>query len=890
MTLKSSTSPVQNDRQTISIPAMLRSRKTSARNVPVVAGLCVPKGRLKNPNSGHVDGFPSLVNAQFEVLNRWHDGSVRWLLTSFLAPEVSSVSRSLNVFAREESNDVGTAQRAVEASGSITAVKFVAGEICLHMRDLKSDPPAERTIRFLPRLGDVRGDELSLQLDNIRTEVSGPVRQVFVVSLRVQTLPSVTLQIRLTQWEMTGLLQVETRIRNTRRAAHKGGLWDLGDAGSFLFRSLELSLHSDEVPANARTHWKASRDSEVRTTMSEVFIRQFGSGEKHWSSTNHLSADETNAVQTRGFEATCESGVLRGYQAEPTLLIEGDGATLAVAVPEFWQQFPGSVAAAMGSLDVGLFPALPGVTHELQGGEQKTRSFWISTQKNNTNVNHLDWAFDAPRLMQSPTSIRTSHAIPWYSGEVLSSESNPQPTLNSDLSSATVVSRFANYLRTATSGKFSLDARRSSIDEYGWRNFGDVPADHEQTHYAGSNTIVSHYNNQFDMIFGATLQLAATGDLKWFDLLDSLARHVMDIDIYHTSEDRAAFNGGLFWHTDHYVDAKLSTHRTYSRHNQKPGLAYGGGPSCEHNYTTGLLHYYFLTGNVEARESVLSLADWVIQMDDGRNTIFGLLDDGPTGAASATVFEDFHGPGRGAGNSINALLDAWLLTSSERYLAKLEELIRRCVHPQQNPNDLHLLDAEGHWSYTVFLNSLGRYLIAKRDAELFDGMYAYARDVMKTYGRWMAVHERRTLDRPEELQYPTEAWAAQDFRKANVLRIAASCEDDAGQALAMRMKADHINDAAWRDFAAFGDAALTARCLSIVMTEGHREVFHSYCEPNLIPTCPARYETTQWSMFVPQKQRVKTLLKSPARLMRATFKAVHPTRIKKALQALRRQL
>ena len=890
MPLKSSTSTLQNDRQTLSIPAMLRSRRTTAQNVPVVAGLCVPKGRLKNPSGGRIDGLTNLVNAQFEVLNRWHDGSVRWLLTSFIAPEVSGVAKSLNVVAREESNNADTEQLAVEPSGTIIAVKFVGGEIRLQMRDLNSDPPAERTVRLLPRLGDTHGEELALQLDDIRTEVSGSVRQVFLVSLRIQALPSVTLQVRLTHWSTAGLLQVETRIRNTRRAAHKGGLWDLGDSGSFLFRSLELSLHSDEIPANARIHWKARRDSDVRATMSEVFIRQFGSGEKHWSSTNHLSADGTNAVRSRGFEASCESGVLRGYQAEPTLLIEGDGSTMAVAVPEFWQQFPGSVAAAMGSLEVGLFPALPGVTHELQGGEQKTRSFWISTQQNNSDVDHLDWAFDVPRLIQSPTSVRTTHAISWFSGEVLSSELNSQGTLNSELSAGTVVGRFANYLHRATAGRFSLDARRASIDEYGWRNFGDVPADHEQTHYAGSNTIVSHYNNQFDMIFGATLQLAATGDLKWFDLLDPLARHVIDIDIYHTNEDRAAFNGGLFWHTDHYVDASLSTHRTYSRRNQKPGHAYGGGPSCEHNYTTGLLHYYFLTGNVEARESVLSLADWVIQMDDGRNTIFGLLDDGPTGAASATVFEDFHGPGRGAGNSVNALLDAWLLTSSDRYISKLEELIRRCVHPQQKPDDLHLLDAEGHWSYTVFLNALGRYLIAKRDAELFDAMYSYARDVMKTYGRWMALYERRTLEHPEELQYPTEAWAAQDFRKANVLRIAASCEDDAGQALAMRMKADQINDAAWRDFAAFGDASLTARCLSIVMTEGHREVFHSYCEPNSIPACPARYETTVWSMFIPQKQRVKILLKSPAQLARAALKAVQPARVWKACQALRRQL
>ena len=454
----------------------------------------------------------------------------------------------------------------------------------------------------------------------------------------------------------------------------------------------------------------------------------------------------------------------------------------------------------------------------------------------------------------------------------------------------TVSTCFVNYLHDATTGRFSLDARRGSIDEYGWRNFGDVPADHEQTHYAGSNTIVSHYNNQFDMIFGGILQFAASGDPAWFDLFDPLARHVMDIDVYHTGTDRAAFNGGLFWHTDHYVDAHSSTHRTYSKHNQEPGQSYGGGPSCEHNYTTGLLHYYLLTGHPEARESVLTLAEWVIQMDDGRNTVFGLLDNGPTGAATATVSEDFHGPGRGAGNSINALLDAWTLTGSDRFLSKLEELIRRCVHPSQNPGSLHLLDAEGHWSYTVFLTALGRYLVAKRDAELFDAMYCYSRDVMQTYGRWMAFNERRTLDRPDELRYPTEAWAAQEFRKANVLRIAASCEDDLKQAAAMRDKADMLNDAAWHDLASFGDARLTARCLSILMTEGQREVFHRTCEASLIPPGPASFEIGPWSMFVPQKQRVRRLLKSPVKLLKAAVRAMYPARCRDALKALRRQL
>ena len=42
-----------------------------------------------------------------------------------------------------------------------------------------------------------------------------------------------------------------------------------------------------------------------------------------------------------------------------------------------------------------------------------------------------------------------------------------------------------------------------------------------------------------------------------------LARHIMDIDLYHTENDKSGYNGGLFWHTVHYRDAGTSNHRTF---------------------------------------------------------------------------------------------------------------------------------------------------------------------------------------------------------------------------------------------------------------------------------------------------------------------------------------
>ena len=188
-------------------------------------------------------------------------------------------------------------------------------------------------------------------------------------------------------------------------------------------------------------------------------------------------------------------------------------------------------------------------------------------------------------------------------------------------------------LNEAVDGPNSLFARREIIDEYGWRNYGEVYADHENAHSSGPKPIISHYNNQYDVIYGMLLQFFRSGDPRWWDLADPLARHVIDIDVYHTKRDKAAYSGGLFWHTDHYRDAATCTHRAYSKANVPLGRPYGGGPSCEHNYTTGLLYYHYLTGDPLAREAVLELAGWVLRMDDGTRNILGLVDDGPTGLA-----------------------------------------------------------------------------------------------------------------------------------------------------------------------------------------------------------------------------------------------------------------
>ena len=113
-----------------------------------------------------------------------------------------------------------------------------------------------------------------------------------------------------------------------------------------------------------------------------------------------------------------------------------------------------------------------------------------------------------------------------------------------------------------------------------------------------------------------------------------------------------------------------------------------------------MLHY-FLTGEADSKTAAIDLGRWVLAMDDGHRTVFRHLAGGATGLASSTASTDYHGPGRGAGNSILACMTAYRLTGEPPYLNKARELIRRCAGPRDDFDALNLRHIESRWSYTV---------------------------------------------------------------------------------------------------------------------------------------------------------------------------------------------
>jgi hypothetical protein len=455
----------------------------------------------------------------------------------------------------------------------------------------------------------------------------------------------------------------------------------------------------------------------------------------------------------RGYRMRSTAGDRQGLRATPIVEVARGAARVSAAIPQFWQNFPKAIEAAGGVLTMRLFPRQYSDLHEIQGGEQKTHELFLCFGEDPITSEPLAWSRD--RLV--------AHALPsWYC------ESGAVPYLTpADLP---VNGPHLALVNAAIEGEDTFARKREVVDEYGWRHFGDIYGDHEAIRHPGPAPLVSHYNNQYDPVGGFGMQFLRSGDPRWLSMMHELAAHVVDIDIYHTEQDKWAYNHGLFWHTYHYGDADTATHRSYPRAGAR--VIGGGGPSADQNYTSGLMLHYFLTGDAASRETVIDSAQYVIDVDDGSKTVFRWLDRGYTGLATASGSYSYHGPGRSPANSVNALLDGYRLTRHQRFIDKADEIVRRCIHPEEDIALRDLGHIEMKWFYTMFLQSLGKYLDERVERNCLDQMYAYGRASLLHYARWMLQNERPYLEQPEKLEFPTETWAAQDARKSDIFYYA----------------------------------------------------------------------------------------------------------------------
>jgi hypothetical protein len=726
------------------------------------------------------------IPLQTRILDRWPDGSIRWLLLDWQATVSGDTKYRLEVSdSLQEVAPVVGGIRIKEAEGEVTVdtgpaefrfkvgayLEWTPDSISLRGMNLTSE------FRAFFAVKDKRWRSYQPLITKLTLVNTGSVRSCIAVQGELKRRRHWGyFETLLHFFADSPSLRFFTTIGNYRKAIHQGGFWELGKRSSLFIKWASFGIYLPSVHKQTRVICSAAPGEPYKESVGGIEVWQGSSGGPNW---HPFCGYQISLASEEKHE---------GRRAVPIITVERGELQFTLAMRYFWQNFPKRIWGAFDTIWNVIHPAFTNLglellddCVELQGGEQKTHEFVVAFGKDEvTPEQPLEWVRSPLRVRVDPAWYAVSGVVPYLTPEA----EDP----NAD---------YIKLVRAAIEGEDTFEKKRDVVDEYGWRNFGDIYADHEAVAIEKASGVsddpgtgrpktgalprpghplVSHYNNQYDPLAGFAYQFMRSGDWRWWEAMNELAAHVVDIDIYHTDQDKAAYNHGLFWHTVHYTDAGLSTHRSYPR----PGdgtrsvpATSGGGPGNEHNYTTGLMLHYFLTGNPQSREAAIGLAQWVIDMEDGTKTIFRWLDRGYTGLASATVSPLYHGPGRGAGNSINALLDGHRLTGERRFLDKAEQLIRRCIHPADDIGARNLLDAERRWSYTVFLQALGKYLDYKSERDELDWMHAYGRAALLHYARWMAEHEYPYLQKPEILEYPTETWVAQDMRKSEVFKFAA---------------------------------------------------------------------------------------------------------------------
>jgi hypothetical protein len=277
-----------------------------------------------------------------------------------------------------------------------------------------------------------------------------------------------------------------------------------------------------------------------------------------------------------------------------------------------------------------------------------------------------------------------------------------------------------------------------------------------------------------------------------------------------------------------------------------------------------------MTGSPAARDAVLGLARWVIDMDDGAKTPLGVVDPGPTGIASSTKTPDYHGPGRGAGNSINALLDAFSLTSERQYLDKAEELIRRCAHPADDISARGLGNPEERWSYLVFFQSLGKYLDLKPELDRRDLAYDYARAAFAAYAKWMLENERPYMQMLDRVEFATESWPAHDVRKSVVFDFAA-CYADRSLRERFLERAELFHNESCAGVRSF-DSRSTTRPMAILLQSAWMRAGFQATPQREEPELERGVDFGRPAPFESQKMRVKRMLPPVSRGSRSLLR------------------
>ncbi len=696
-------------------PIPLTVRETSGvprRFETVTTGVPIPREpgvrlaeqlRLVVPGAGEVD-------AQFRVLSRWNgapddeSAPIRWVLVDF---QVSLSPFGLGRFELRGDGPQGKVAFPLDVTQSPDGVLITTGVGRFHIArdrfnlfdgvELSDLVVGGRGTVIVPPNGRggiaVRREDGSIYLSadepeppTIEIEERGPIRAVVRVSGRLHTqtqnqvypgqLDYLEYSARYHFRRGSADVRVEFTLRNPDRVKaldyHSGGS-EVFPAFDELALRLPVSLESnpDFLTVGDATSQGSIGESE------RVLLYQDSSGGPNWGPSTDGSPYWSTTFQgyrvVRG-DDTSQPPIDEGLRALGVGDLSDRRAGVAVSMRSFWQNFPkGIYLFGDGRIDFQLFPRSWATPHRFRGGLQKTHDLLFQFHAGGAeeaDVEAVARAFESPVMaLATPELYRDSEALGFFATD--------DPGLFRTYEEA--IRGVLDYHGGRPDTQGNIYREMEDKDEYGWLNWGD--------HYREGNKNLRYWgNNEFDFSWVMLLGYlrGADHDDRFFQRGEAMARHLIDIDLYHTDRD-------IFW-----------ANRGLKKHDASGVTDHNRDPNLSHFWLDGLVLYYWLTGDEGARDALEEIGQWLLAREED-----------PIGRPGNLAY---CGEVRSKGWVVQALVTLFECLGDRRYFELAQRVIPTEIGAVTSAegwiaNSIGLVDP---WMHGYVTEGLGRFVLLAR--------------------------------------------------------------------------------------------------------------------------------------------------------------------------------
>lgn len=513
-----------------------------ATGFPVTCGIPLPCGTVRDAKKLALkDSSGTPVPAQFQLMNRWPDGSVRWVLVDLIAKN-GEAPYTLVIGEATPRQKIGI--RVSSMDGDVTvdtgALRLDFGSDDSNLIDkitLQGEP--EPVVSELTGITVIRGQGGDEVVRTIREEVRiasrGPIRAEVEVRGKMVSRKRIVgrFVLRINAYAGQPILRLFYRVSNDTDETVNITSLDLG---------IPISLQGP-----VRTAWTDDEGRLEAETVDSFRLEQPKA--KKWKVTGPSERIKPRERATGWFEFSDAKHAVQ------------------IAVRKFWQQYPKSLSwnqypksiARGGTIQIGLCSCPRGVFSFYQTpGEAKRHEVWLNFGESDNAL--AACMLNPPRLF-SPDYVAATGAL------------GPCCTRTDG--------KFADY------GEFMRVAYKNLPPDKtgcGIRDFGDRLFREIDNQWC---------NNYYDHLLECIAEYRMTGSRTWFDRAEETACHLMDIDQVHYSADPAkigaVYSYDAVGHTDGgFWDAML-------RHGAALDL------------------YYRLTGDPDARQAMIDLADFIVR-------------------------------------------------------------------------------------------------------------------------------------------------------------------------------------------------------------------------------------------------------------------------------------